>query len=176
MSASNGSGAARLERLGLVLPAPLAPAGAYVPARQLGDQIHVSGQGPLRPEGGFVQGKVGADLTLEQGQAAARLAALSALAVLNRELGTLDRIVAVARVVGYVNCAPGFNATPAVLDGCSELLVDVLGDAGRHARSAIGVAELPFDIAVEIDVTAWVSQRGVEAASLPPALVPASGW
>lgn len=147
----------RLRALGLELPAPPPPAGAYVAARRAGDQLHVSGQGPLLPGGGFVRGKAGAELTLEQAQEAARLAALSALATIRAALGTLDRVVAVARVVGYVNCAPGFDATPAVLDGCSELLVAVLGEAGRHARSAIGVAELPFGIPVEVDVTAVVA-------------------
>ncbi|ADB50629.1 RidA family protein [Conexibacter woesei] len=147
----------RMRALGLELPAPFAPVGAYVAARRAGDQLHVSGQGPLLPGGGFVRGKVGAELTLEQAQEAARLAALSALATMRDALGTLDRVVAIARVVGYVNCAPGFNATPAVLDGCSKLLLDALGEAGRHARSAIGVAELPFDIAVEVDLTAVVA-------------------
>jgi enamine deaminase RidA (YjgF/YER057c/UK114 family) len=144
----------RLQELGLVLPDQPAPAGEYVPVRQVGSQVHVAGQGPLLPDGGFVTGKVGADLDLEEAQAAARLAALSSLGALRAELGSLDRIQAILRVVGYVNCAPGFNQTPTVMDGCSSQLVDLLGDAGRHARSAIGVAELPFDIAVEIDVTA----------------------
>ncbi len=144
----------RLRELGLTVPTPPPPAGEYVAVRIVGGQAYVSGQGPLRPEGGFVTGKVGSDLGLEAAQDAARLAALSALGALRAALGTLDRVQAIARVVGYVNCAPGFTDTPAVMDGCSRLLVAVLGDAGRHARSAVGVAELPFGIPVELDVTA----------------------
>jgi enamine deaminase RidA (YjgF/YER057c/UK114 family) len=146
--------AERVVELGLAVPRPPAPAGAYVPVRVIGSCAHVSGQGPLLAEGGFVVGKVGDGLSLEEAQAAARLAALCALTVLERELGDLDRIAGIGRIVGYVNCAPGFNATPAVMDGCSKLMGEVLGERGAHARSAVGVAELPFDIAVEIDVTA----------------------
>jgi len=99
-------------------------------------------------------GKVGRDLTLEQGQQAARMTGLSILATLNAELGDLDRIERVIKVFGMVNCAPGFNQTPAVINGCSDLLVEVFGEAGRHTRSAVGMAELPFDIAVEIELSA----------------------
>ena len=102
----------------------------------------------------MMQGKVGRDLTLEQGQQAARMTGLSILATLNAELGALDRIERVIKVFGMVNCAPGFNQTPAVIDGCSDLLVEIFGDAGRHTRSAVGMAELPFDIAVEIELSA----------------------
>jgi len=101
-----------------------------------------------------MQGKVGRDLTLEQGQQAARMTGLSILATLNAELGGLDRIERVIKVFGMVNCAPGFNQTPAVINGCSDLLVEIFGDAGRHTRSAVGMAELPFDIAVEIELSA----------------------
>lgn len=101
-----------------------------------------------------MQGKVGRDLTLEQGQKAARMTGLSILSTLNAELGGLDRIERVIKVFGMVNCAPGFNQTPAVIDGCSDLLVEIFGEAGQHTRSAVGVAELPFDIAVEIELSA----------------------
>ena len=101
-----------------------------------------------------MQGKVGRDLTLEEGRRAARMTCLSILATLNTELGDLDRIERVIKVFGMVNCAPGFNQTPTVIDGCSDLLVEMFGDAGRHTRSAVGMAELPFDIAVEIELTA----------------------
>ena len=167
------SAEARLTELGLVLPSPTAPGGAFVAARYAGDQLHVSGRGPVRADGTFVRGKLGADLTLEQGREAARLAALGVLSVLRAELGTLDRVVSIARVVGYVNCAPGFNDTPAVMDGCSLLLLDVLGRAGRHARSAVGVAELPFDMAVEIEVTA-IAGRGAGVVVGPGVNVPLS--
>jgi enamine deaminase RidA (YjgF/YER057c/UK114 family) len=103
-----------------------------------------------------IQGKVGGTLSLEQGQAAARMTALSMLATLQSELGDLDRIARIIKVFGMVNCAPGFNQTPAVIDGCSDLLVELFGDAGRHTRSAVGMAELPFDIAVEIELIARV--------------------
>jgi enamine deaminase RidA (YjgF/YER057c/UK114 family) len=115
--------------------------------------VYVSGHGSLAGET-IIAGKVGGDLTLEQGRAAARLTGLSILATLRNELGDLDRIARIVRVFGMVNVAPGFNQTPAVINGCSDLLVEVFGDAGRHARSAVGMAELPFDIAVEIELTA----------------------
>ena len=102
----------------------------------------------------MVLGKVGGDLTLEDGQRAARMTALSILATLQAELGDLDRIERIVKVFGMVNVAPGFDQTPAVIDGCSDLLVDVFGEAGRHTRSAVGLAELPFGIAVEIELTA----------------------
>ena len=100
----------------------------------------------------IVRGKVGGDLTLEQGQDAARMCALSMLATLDAEFGSLDVVDSIMKVYGMVNVAPGFNRTPAVIDGCSDLLTDVFGDAGRHTRTAIGVAELPFDIAVETEM------------------------
>jgi enamine deaminase RidA (YjgF/YER057c/UK114 family) len=102
----------------------------------------------------MVRGKVGSDLTLEEGQHAARMTGLSILATLNAELGDLDRIERVLKVFGMVNCAPGFNQMPAVINGCSDLLVEIFGDAGRHTRAAVGMAELPFDIAVEIELIA----------------------
>jgi enamine deaminase RidA (YjgF/YER057c/UK114 family) len=97
---------------------------------------------------------VGADLSLEEGRRAARITALSILATLQSELGDLDRIERFVKVFGMVNVAPGFNQTPAVIDGCSDLLVEVFGEAGRHTRSAVGLAELPFGIPVEIELTA----------------------
>jgi enamine deaminase RidA (YjgF/YER057c/UK114 family) len=105
----------------------------------------------------MLRGKVGATLTLEQGRQAARMTALSILATLNSELGSLDRVGQILKVFGLVNCAPGFNQTPAVIDGASDLLVDVFGDAGRHTRSAVGMAELPFNIAVELEMTLRLS-------------------
>jgi enamine deaminase RidA (YjgF/YER057c/UK114 family) len=104
-----------------------------------------------------ILGKVGGNLTLEQGVEAARIVGLNLLAVLRAELGSLDRVTRVVKLLGMVNCAPGFNQTPAVINGCSDLLVEVFGDAGRHARSAVGMAELPFDIAVEAELVVAVS-------------------
>ena len=150
------SAEARLQELGIELPPPFAPVGSYVAARVAGDTLYVSGQGPAGPDG-IVTGKVGRDLTLEQGVAAARLTGLNVLAVMRAELGSLDRVTAVVKLLGMVNCAPGFNDTPAVINGCSDLLVEVFGEAGRHARSAVGMAELPFDIAVEVELIAQIS-------------------
>jgi enamine deaminase RidA (YjgF/YER057c/UK114 family) len=151
----NMSAESRLRELGIELPPPFEPAGSYVAARRSGSTLYVSGQGPAGPNG-LVTGKVGRDLTLEEGAAAARLVGLNLLAVLRAELGSLDRVRAILKLLGMVNCAPGFNDTPSVINGCSDVLVEVFGDAGRHARSAVGMAELPFDIAVEVELVAEV--------------------
>ena len=143
----------RLTELGIRLPPVFPPAGNYLSCVVDGDVVHVGGHGPFDGER-LVRGKVGRDLTLEQGREAARLTALSILATLQAELGSLDRVARIIRVFGMVNTAPGFTGTPAVLDGCSDLLVEVFGDAGRHTRCAVGLAELPVDIAVEIEMTA----------------------
>jgi enamine deaminase RidA (YjgF/YER057c/UK114 family) len=144
----------RLHELGLVLPAPFPPAGNYLACTVDAGLVHVGGHGPIDGDT-VLTGKVGGDLTLEQGREGARLTALSILATLDAEIG-LDRIERIVKVFGMVNVAPGFNQTPAVIDGCSDLLVDVFGEAGRHSRSAVGMAELPFDIAVEIELVARV--------------------
>lgn len=141
----------RLVELGIELPTPSDPRGAYVPAVRTGNLVYLSGAGPVRPDGTFVVGKVGRDLDLAEAKAAARLVGLQLLASLRRELGTLDRVDRLVKVLGMVNCAPGFNQTPPMIDGCSELFVEVFGEAGRGARSAVGMAELPFDIAVEVE-------------------------
>jgi enamine deaminase RidA (YjgF/YER057c/UK114 family) len=145
--------AARLEELGIELPPVFPPAGNYLGCVVDGGLVYVGGHGPIAGID-VVRGKVGADVTLDEAKAAARMTALSILATLNAELGTLDRIERIIKVFGMVNVAPGFNQTPAVIDGCSDLLVEVFGDAGRHTRSAVGLAELPFDIAVEIELIA----------------------
>jgi enamine deaminase RidA (YjgF/YER057c/UK114 family) len=145
----------RLVELGLVLPAVFPPAGNYLGCVVDGGLIYVGGHGPIDGEH-MVRGKVGGDLSLEEGRHAAHLTALSILATVQQELGDLDRIERIVKVFGMVNVAPGFNQTPAVIDGCSDLLVDVFGDAGHHTRSAVGLAELPFDIAVEIELIARV--------------------
>jgi enamine deaminase RidA (YjgF/YER057c/UK114 family) len=143
---------ARLRELGIELPDPMGPGGNYVPAMLAGDLLFLSGMGPVRPGGGLVTGKVGdGGLDLETARDAARLTGLQLLAALRAELGDLGRVRQVVKLFGMVNCRPGFNRTPAVIDGCSDLLVDVFGDVGRGARSAVGMAELPFDIAVEIE-------------------------
>ena len=148
----------RLQALGLVLPAPLQlPAGATLPfpwVRVVGSRALISGHGPTNVDGSLAPplGKVGAAVTLEQAYAAARLTGLAILASLQRELGDLDRIARWVRVFGMVNSAPGFNRQPAVINGFTELIVEVFGnEVGAHARSAVGMAELPFDIPVEVE-------------------------
>jgi enamine deaminase RidA (YjgF/YER057c/UK114 family) len=147
----------RLHEVGIQLPEAFGPAGKYVGAVRTGSLVFVSGAGPIRPDGSFVTGKVGRDVELDAAKDAARLAGLQLLAVLRAELGSLDRVTRVVKTLGMVNCAPGFNRTPAVIDGCSELLIEVFGEAGRGARSAVGLAELPFDIAVEIELVVEVT-------------------
>ena len=148
----------RVAALGLVLPGPArAPRGVALPFRPVrvwGSRAYVSGHGPLLPDGRVAPplGKVGRDLTMEQACAAARLTGLAMLGSLRRELGSLDRVRAWLRVFGMVNCAPGFNVTPAVINGFSDLVLELWGpERGAHARSAVGMAELPFDIPVEIE-------------------------
>ncbi len=148
----------RLRELGIELPEPLAPRGNYSPAVWAGEQLFLSGLGPIRPDGSLLTGKVGdGGLDLETGREAARLVGLQILARLRAELGDLDRVTQVVKLFGMVNVAPGFTQVPAVVDGCSDVLVEVLGDAGRGARSAVGMAELPFGIAVEIDAVVLVA-------------------
>ncbi len=148
----------RLATLGLVLPAALKPpGGAVLPfemVRVCGSRAFVSGHGPLNVDGTLAEprGKVGRDVTLEQAHAAARLTGLAILASLQRRLGELDRVRQWCRVFGMVNSAPGFNRQPAVINGFSELILQLYGpERGAHARSAVGMAELPFDIPVEIE-------------------------
>ena len=121
----------RLHELGIELTEVFPPAGQYVGAVRTGSLVFLSGAGPIRPDGTFVTGKVGRDVDLDAAKEAARLTGLQLLAILRAELGSLDRVARVVKTLGMVNCAPGFNRTPAVIDGCSELLIDVFGDAGR---------------------------------------------
>ncbi|MEQ1579070.1 MAG: RidA family protein [Steroidobacteraceae bacterium] len=148
----------RIRALGLVLPEPLkTPPGVVLPfqfVRVVGSSAFVSGHGPTNADGSLAEplGKVGRELTTEQGYHAARLAGLAMLGSLERSLGDLDRIVAWTRVFGMVNSAPGFNRHPAVINGFSDLILDVFGaEIGAHSRSAVGMAELPFDLPVEIE-------------------------
>lgn len=142
---------ARLAELGIELPDAVQPRASYVTVRRTGNLLFTAGHGPFGPHGESVTGKVGADLDLAAAQDAARLTGLGLLATIRAELGSLDRVKQVVKLLGMVNVAPGFTDISAVINGCSDLLVDVFGDAGRHARSAVGMAELPFGIAVEIE-------------------------
>lgn len=147
----------RLAELGIILPAAPAPAGLYAPCVQAGDLLFISGQLPLADGkplelgkcGNGVDGVDGVDI--ERGAALARQCTLNALAIAKQHLGTLDRVAQVVRVSGYVASAPGFVQHPQVINGASQLLLDVFGEAGRHARAAIGVAELPLGVPVEVE-------------------------
>ncbi|GAB6875965.1 RidA family protein [Thermaerobacter litoralis] len=141
----------RLEELGLELPPVAAPVAAYVPGVLQDGWLYVSGQLPLREGQVLYRGKVGRDVTPEDGYAAARVCALNILAVVRSVAGSLDRVRQVVKVLGFVNSAPGFTGQPQVVNGASELFGQVFGDRGRHARSAVGVAELPLDAAVEVE-------------------------
>jgi enamine deaminase RidA (YjgF/YER057c/UK114 family) len=141
----------RLRELGLTLPTVAAPAGAYVPARRSGALVFTAGQIPLVDGVLAASGKVGADVTPEQGYDLARICALNALAAVDGLVG-LDAVAGVVKVVGFVASAPGFTGQPGVINGASELLGAVFGEAGRHARSAVGVAELPLGAPVEVEL------------------------
>ena len=144
---------ARLEELGIELPDTPPPIANYVPAVRTGNLLYLSGLGPAaRADGSTLIGKVGSDLTREEGYEAARLTGVNIISRMKGELGDLDRVKRVVKLLGMVNSDPKFNQQPAVVNGCSDLLVEVFGDKGRHARSAVGMASLPNDIPVEIEV------------------------
>lgn len=154
---------ARLAELGLILPEEQKLPGGpfpFVPVRLIGNRAVIAGHGPLNADGTVwdVRGKVGGELTLEQGKEAARRVGLAILADLKRAIGDLDRVTAWVKALGMVNSAPGFGNQPAVINGFSELIVDLYGpDVGAHARSAVGMAELPFGIPVEIEAEVEIS-------------------
>lgn len=148
--------ARRMAELGLVLPEIPKPVANYVPYVRTGSLVFLSGQGPRRPEGGFHVGKVGSDVSVEEAYGHARLVGLQLLAVLAEAADGLDRVARIVKVLGMVNGAPGFSAQPKVINGCSDLFVEVLGDRGRHARSAVGMGSLPENITVEIEAIAEV--------------------
>jgi enamine deaminase RidA (YjgF/YER057c/UK114 family) len=132
----------RLERRGLVLPPAPAPLANYAPFVLAGDLLFLAGQGPRQHDGSWLRGKVGQDLTVQEGYAHARLAAVNLLAAAKAALGSLDRVERVVKLLGFVNAATSFKAHPQVIDGCSDLLVDVFGESGKHARSAVGLDSL----------------------------------
>lgn len=145
---------ARLRALGLALPAGApAPIGAFRNLRRTGAIVHVSGQGPVTEDGTLMRGKVGEDVTTEAARAHARLVALNILAVLRNELGSLDAVGGVVKLLGFVNATPDYEAHPEVIDGASELFHQIFGEAGAHARSSFGVGSLPNRITVEIEAT-----------------------
>ena len=140
----------KLAELGLTLPQLPKPIGNYVPFKRAGDLIFLSGQGPRRPDGSPITGKVGRDVTVEEAYEHAKLIGLGLLAAAKLAAGSLDR-VEVLKVLGMVNAVPDFADQPKVINGCSDLFVAVLGDRGRHARSAVGMGSLPNQISVEIE-------------------------
>lgn len=137
--------------MGLQLPPPPKPAGTYAPVVQAGRLLFVSGHGPLRPDRTMIEGKVGADLSLEDGYQAARTVGLAILSSVRNELGTLDKIGRLIKVLGLVNSTPDFREHPKVVNGFSDLMVEVFSEAGRAARSAVGAGSLPSNIAVEVE-------------------------
>jgi enamine deaminase RidA (YjgF/YER057c/UK114 family) len=141
----------KLASLGLVLPPVPTPVANYVAFRMAGNLLYLSGQGPKRPDGTYPTGKLGRDVTIEEGYAHARTTGLALLAVAKLALGELSRIEAVVKLLGMVNGEPDFADQPKVINGCSDLLVEVLGEAGRHARSAVGMGSLPNRMTVEIE-------------------------
>jgi len=151
----------RIAELGIELPAPFAPPPGIEFSFELvtvsGGLAYISGHGPADGTELLVAGKVGTDVTLEEAAHAARLTGLSMIASLKRELGELDRVSRWVKALGLVNCAPGFNLTPPVINGFSDLIIEIWGEPGRHARSAIGAAELPFDMSVEVEAIVEVT-------------------
>ena len=152
----------KLAALGLTLPALPAPGGNYVSAKRVGAVVYLSGVISTGP-GGIITGTAGIDRTIEDGYAAAAACALTQLAVLKRELGSLDSIIEFISVNGYVNAAPGFADSPAIINGASDLLVRVFGDAGLHVRAAVGVSALPRNALVELQMTVRISDRVAES-------------
>jgi len=142
----------RLKEKGIVLSPPSKPVANYVNAVRVGNLIYLAGKGPKNADGTDITGKVGKDLTIEQGYQAARTVAIQHLAVLKAELGSLNKIKRVVKVLGMVNCESGFTEQPKVINGYSDVMVEIFGEKGKHARSAVGMYALPNNIAVEVEV------------------------
>lgn len=149
----------RLQQLGIELPEVGEPKFSYIPSRKTGQLVYTSGM-DCRIDGVLLhEGKVGAELSIEQGQEAARQCIINALAVIKKEIGDLDRVKQVVKMLAFVNSAPGFADQPYVINGASNLLIDIFGDAGKHARSAIGTSDLPFHTPVEIEIIVEVEDN-----------------
>jgi enamine deaminase RidA (YjgF/YER057c/UK114 family) len=142
----------RLKELKIELPALTKPIANYVKAVRTGNLLFLAGHGPQRPDGSWVTGKLGQDMTVEQGYDASRLTAIQLLATIKSELGSLNKVKRIVKVNGMVNCTPDFFDQPKVINGCSDLLVAVFGENGKHARAAVGMNSLPMNTAVEIDL------------------------
>jgi enamine deaminase RidA (YjgF/YER057c/UK114 family) len=146
----------KLKELGVELSPPTKPVANYVKAVRVGNLLFLSGHGPTKADGSNITGKVGKDLTVEQGYEAAKLTAIGLISTLKAELGDLNKIKRVVKVNGWVNCYPDFTDQPKVINGCSDLMVALLGEKGRHARAAMGAVALPTNIAVEIEMVVEV--------------------
>lgn len=148
----------RLEELGIELVLPNAPTANYLKAKRTGNLIFLSGHGPDRPDGTQVTGRLGSDLSLEQGQEAARLTGISLLSSLKAEIGDLNKVKSVVKALGMVNADPSFTDHSQVINGFSDLMVEVFGENGKHARSSVGMSSLPSNIAVEIEVIVEIEE------------------
>jgi enamine deaminase RidA (YjgF/YER057c/UK114 family) len=148
----------KLSEMGIALFTPGRPMANYVKAVRVGNLVFLAGHGPTRADGTNITGKVGADLTQEQGVEAAKVATISLLSTLKAELGSLDKVKRIVKVTGWVNCKSDFQDHPRILNGCSDLLVAIFGDAGKHARAALGANSLPGNIAVEIEMVVELSE------------------
>ena len=146
----------KLEELGIELPKASTPVANYVNAVRTGNLIFLAGKGPRKADGSYITGKVGVDLTIEQGYEAARMTGINQLAVLKAELGDLNQVKRIVKVKGMVNCSPDFGDQPEVINGYSDLMVAVFGDKGKHARAAVGMGSLPRGIAVEVEMVVEV--------------------
>ena len=142
----------KLKEMGIDLPIPPTPVANYVPAVRAGNLIFLSGHGPVKSDGSMILGRVGADLNLEEGYQAARQVALALMASLRKEIGDLDRVKRVVKLLGMVNCTDDFTDQPKVINGASDFFVELFGDKGKHARSAVGMNSLPGNIPVEVEM------------------------
>lgn len=155
----------KLKALGIALPKPSSPVASYVNAVRTGNLLYLSGKGPPVVDGKRPSGKLGRDYSVEQGYVLARAVGIDLLAVMKSELGSLDRVARVVKILGMVNGTPDFADQPKVINGCSDLFVEVFGDKGRHARSAVGMGSLPMGIPVEIEAIIEVAPARKKAAN-----------
>lgn len=147
----------KLKESGIVLTTPASPVANYVNAVRVGNMLYLAGKGPQKADNSYITGKLGKELTIEQGYEAARLTAINHLAVLRSELGSLNKVKRIVKVLGMVNCTDDFKDQPRVINGYSDLMVEIFNDRGKHARSAVGMASLPFNMAVEVEVIVEIS-------------------
>jgi enamine deaminase RidA (YjgF/YER057c/UK114 family) len=148
----------KLKEKGIVLTPPSSPVANYVNAVRVGNLLYLAGKGPQKADNTYITGKVGKDLTIEQGYEAARITAINHLAVLKNELGSLNKVKRIVKVLGMVNCTEDFKDQPKVINGYSDLMVEIFGNNGKHARSAVGMYALPFNMAVEIEVIVEIEE------------------